>query len=56
MGLDKPEPLVYPTRHFREQVGRVQVAQLVGGRDGLPRRLAATLVESGQRPRRYLTP
>jgi hypothetical protein len=56
MGLDEPQPLVDAARHLREQVGRVQVAQLVGGRDGLPRRLAATLVESGQRPRRYLTP
>ena len=40
MRLDEPQPLVDAARHLGEQVGRVQVAQLVGLVDGLPRRLA----------------
>jgi hypothetical protein len=38
--LDEPEPLVDAARHLREQVGRVQVSQLVRLPDGVPRRLA----------------
>src|SRR4051812_12014031 len=47
--LDEPEPLVNAARDLRKQVGRVQVAQLVGRLDGLSRRLTEGRQRRGQR-------
>src|SRR6516165_6707139 len=47
--LDEPQPLVDAARHLGEQVGRVQVAQLVGLVDALPRRRAEGRQGRGQR-------
>ena len=40
MRLDEPQPLVNAARYFGEQIGRIEVAQIVGFVDGLTCRLA----------------
>src|SRR5438132_1418851 len=46
--LHEPQPLVDPARDLREEVGRIQVTQVIRLLDGLPRRLAERRQRRGQ--------